>query len=183
MAVLEIIEVPDPRLKEKSVRVDIVDDGVRRLLDDMLETMYAAPGVGLAAPQVGVLRRLIVIDPARKNEPPAPMKLVNPEITATSEEKIMFNEGCLSVPKQYADVERFKAVTVSYLDEDGEKREIDAEDMLAVVLQHEIDHLDGIVFLSHLSRLKRQMLLKKLERRRLYGDEDDDDSECEGSEI
>ncbi|NQW09603.1 MAG: peptide deformylase [Alphaproteobacteria bacterium] len=162
MALLPIIWAPDPVLKAKCASVPDVDDELRRLMDDMLATMYAAPGVGLAAPQVGVLKRLIVIDVSDKDKPRSPLQLVNPTIVAVSDELQIYEEGCLSLPDLFADVERPRAVTVAYLDRDGEERKIDAEDVLAVCLQHEIDHLDGVLFTDHLSALKRNMFMKKM---------------------
>ena len=143
-----------------------VDDNLRRLLDDMLETMYADNGCGLAAPQIGVSQRIVVIDIAGEGEEPAPMYMVNPEIVWASEEKEICEEGCLSVPGQRAEVERPASVRIKYLDYNGEPQEILAEDFLAVAAQHEIDHLDGILYIDRISRLKRQMLLKKLEKAR-----------------
>jgi peptide deformylase len=138
---------------------------------DMLETMYAAPGIGLAAPQVGVGLRVIVLDVAREGEPKAPMKLANPEIVWASDDDASYEEGCLSVPEHYAEVVRPRAVKVRYLDEGGAAREIEAEGLLATCLQHEIDHLDGILFLDHLSALKRNMILRKLLKEKKRGDE------------
>jgi peptide deformylase len=164
MSNLPIIIAPDPRLKTPAKPVTTVDARVRRILEDMLDTMYAAPGIGLAGPQVGVLERLVVLDVAGKNEPPAPMRLVNPEIVGRSAETTVDQEGCLSIPDQYADVERPAAVTVRYLDEKGEAREIAADGLLARCLQHEIDHLDGVLFVDHLSKLKRDMILRKVQK-------------------
>ncbi|WP_207480249.1 peptide deformylase [Arenibaculum pallidiluteum] len=164
MAKLPILIAPDPRLKTRASPVAKVDDRIRRLLDDMLETMYDAPGIGLAAPQIGVLERLIVIDVAEKGEPPAPMRIVNPEITWRSEELSTYNEGCLSLPEHYADVTRPARVKVRYQDETGETREVEAGSLLATCLQHEIDHLDGVLFVDHLSMLKRNMIMRKLQK-------------------
>ena len=173
MAVLKLFEYPDPVLTQKAETVTKIDDELKTLLKDMLETMYADHGVGLAAPQVGILKRVIVIDPFQKEDGDGsnlpngqPMFLINPEIIYRSEEKILFCEGCLSIPGQSAEVERFEKVTVRYLDENGRQMQIEATDYVAVVLQHEIDHLDGILYIDHLSRLKRNMLLKKLEKMR-----------------
>ena len=171
MSVLQLYEYPHPILAQKAERVLKVDDDIRKLLRDMLETMYADKGVGLAAPQVGVSKRIIVIDTEQRDEdgnykPGNPMYLVNPEIIYKSEETIWFCEGCLSVPKQSADVERHFKIKVRYLDYDGKEQEIEAEDYPAVVLQHEIDHLDGILYIDRISRLKRNMILKKLEKYR-----------------
>lgn len=165
MSVLKLYEYPHPVLREKCEKAGRVDDELRRFLDDMLETMYADKGCGLAAPQVGVTKRIIVLDSNPSDEDLSarrPMYLVNPEIIWHSEETLMFNEGCLSLPKQSADVERFERVRVRYTDYNGKEREVLADDMLAIILQHEIDHLDGILYIDHLSRLKRSRLLKKL---------------------
>jgi peptide deformylase len=157
-----IVLAPDPVLKAKATPVAQVDDGVRTLMQDMLDSMYASQGVGLAANQIGVLQRVLVMDVAPKNEPPQPMRMANPEIIATSEETAVNQEGCLSLPDHYADVERPARVTVRYLDENNEHKTIDAEGWLAVCVQHEIDHLDGVLFVDHLSALKRNMILRKM---------------------
>jgi peptide deformylase len=162
MALLSIITAPDPRLKIKSRPVAAVDAKVRRLMDDMLETMYQAIGIGLAAPQVGQTSRVIVLDVAREGEKPQPIKLANPEILWQSPELATFSEGCLSVPEHYADVTRPVEVRLRYLDQENEIREMHAEGLLATCLQHEIEHLDGILFVDHLSLVKRGMILRKL---------------------
>ncbi len=162
MAVLPVLTAPDPRLKVESRPVERVDDEVRRLMDDMLETMYAAPGMGLAAPQVGVPKRVIVVDLSGSEEEPRPLRLANPEIVWLSDEEATYEEGCLSVPDHYAEVTRAAAATIRYLDYDNEIREIKAEGLLATCLQHEIDHLDGILFIDHLTALKRNIILRKL---------------------
>ncbi len=162
MALRQIITAPDPRLKIKAKPVTTVDDQVRRLMDDMVETMYRAIGIGLAAPQVGVARRVIVIDVARDGEAPRPMRIANPEILWRSEETLEANEGCLSLPEHYADVTRAAAIRLRYLDHENEIREIEAEGLLATCLQHEIDHLDGTLFVDHISALKRGIILRKL---------------------
>ena len=162
MALLPIIVAPDPRLKRVAAPVASVDDGVRRLMDDMLETMYDAPGIGLAAPQVGVLKRVIVVDVADKDSEPQPLMLANPELTWVSDEDAGYEEGCLSLPEHYAEVIRPAAVKLRYLDRQNEVRELAAEGLLATCIQHEIDHLDGILFVDHLSALKRNMILRKL---------------------
>jgi peptide deformylase len=162
MAVLPIITAPDPRLKIKAKPVHKVDAKVRRLMDDMLETMYHAIGIGLAAPQVGAAERVIVVDVAREGEKPQPMRLANPEILWRSEELMTANEGCLSLPEHYADVERPAAVRIRYVDHENEIREIEATGLLATCLQHEIDHLDGMLFVDHISSLKRGIILRKL---------------------
>ncbi len=162
MAKLPIIVAPDPRLKAKSNAVTKVDAGVRKLMDDMLETMYAAPGVGLAAPQVGVLSRVIVVDVAKDDQPKEPHALANPELVWVSDEDNTYEEGCLSVPEHYAEVTRPARIRVRYLDRENEMRELEADGLLATVIQHEMDHLDGILFIDHLTNLKRNMILRKL---------------------
>ena len=162
MALLPIITAPDPRLKQVAQPVETVDDDVRRLMDDMLETMYAAPGVGLAAPQVGVLSRVIVVDVARSGEEPQPMHLANPEIVSASDDVSVFEEGCLSLPEHFAEVKRPDTVRVRYLDYENEIREMEMDGFLATCVQHEIDHLDGVLFVDHISGLKRGMILRKL---------------------
>jgi len=169
MAKLNIITAPDPRLKVKSRPVTRVDARIRRLMDDMLETMYAAPGIGLAAPQVGVAERVIVLDLAREDEPPQPYRLANPELVWVADEDATYNEGCLSLPEHYADVTRPNAIRVRYLDYDGEIRELAAEGLLATCIQHEMDHLDGVLFVDHLSALKRNIILRKLVKARKTG--------------
>ena len=164
MAKLAIISAPDPRLKVTAITVEAVDDELRRLMDDLLETMYGAPGIGLAAPQVGVLRRVLVRDVAGEDENPNPLQVANPEIVWASEVTRVEEEGCLSLPDQYAEVERPASVRVRYLDYDNEIREIEAEGSLAMCLQHEMDHLDGTLFIDHLSLLKRNIILRKLRK-------------------
>lgn len=164
MAKLPILVAPDSRLKTKAKPVAQVDDRIRRLTEDMLETMYDAPGIGLAAPQIGILERIVVIDVAGKDEPRAPMRLINPEITWVSEDLQTAEEGCLSLPEQWAEVVRPAEVKVRYLDETGARREKHATGLLAVCLQHEIDHLDGVLFVDHLSALRRNMILKKVQK-------------------
>jgi peptide deformylase len=162
MAVLDIITAPDPRLKIKARPVDKVDAKVRRLMDDMVETMYRAVGIGLAAPQVGVAQRVIVVDVVRDGEKPRPMRIANPEIMWRSDETAIANEGCLSLPEQYADVSRAAEIRLRYLDHENEIREIEAKGLLATCLQHEIDHLEGTLFVDHISTLKRGIILRKL---------------------
>jgi len=166
MAVHTVLVAPDPRLKVKSMPVGGVDDDLRHLMDDMLETMYATNGIGLAAIQIGVPKRVIVMDLAGKGEAPAPRYFVNPEIFWRSEERVVANEGCLSVPDLYDDVERPARIKARFLDYQGESVEIAAEDLLSTCLQHEMDHLEGVLFIDHLSRLKRSMILKKLAKSR-----------------
>jgi len=162
MATLPIIVAPDLRLAKKAKPVAKVDDSVRRLMDDMLETMYLAPGIGLAAPQVGALKRVIVVDCAKGDEDPAPYKIANPEILWRSDELMTNSEGCLSLPEHYADVSRPKEIRLRYLDEQNEIRELHAKGLLATCIQHEIDHLEGVLFVDHISALKRNIILRKL---------------------
>ena len=164
MALREILIVPDPILKQVSKPVETVDDDLRALMDDMLETMYAAPGIGLAAIQVGVAKRVIVMDLAREGEPPAPRHFVNPEILWASEETAPYEEGCLSVPDIFDEVERPARVKLRYLDYHGKTVEEDAEGLFAVCIQHEMDHLEGVLFIDHLSRLKREQAVKKVKK-------------------
>jgi peptide deformylase len=161
---LDIITLPDRQLRTRSEPVERVDDEVRRFLDDMLETMYEAPGIGLAAIQVGVPRRVVTVDVAKREDEdadPNPLFLINPEILWRSDERAVHEEGCLSIPEYYAEVERPASVRVRYLDRDGQLQELEADSILAVCLQHEIDHLDGTLFIDHLSKLKRDMVIKK----------------------
>jgi peptide deformylase len=162
MTLRPIITAPDPFLKQVSKPVEKVDGELRKLMDDMLETMYAAPGIGLAAVQIGVPKRVIVMDLAREGEPPQPRYFINPEILSKSEELSVWEEGCLSVPELYEEVERPARCRIRYLDYQGEIREQDCEGMLATCIQHEMDHLNGVLFIDHLSKLKRSMMLKKL---------------------
>ena len=161
MAILSINEIPDPRLKLVSEPVAHVDASVRKLMDDMMETMYDAPGIGLAAIQVAVAKRVLVLDVAREGEEPQPLFIANPEIVWASEELNVYQEGCLSIPDYYGDVERPSRVRVRYLDRDGKVQEMNADGLLATCVQHEIDHLNGVLFIDHLSRLKRERVMKK----------------------
>jgi peptide deformylase len=169
MAQLPIITAPDPRLKIKARPVRAVDAKIRRLMDDMLDTMYGAIGVGLAAPQVGQSSRVIVLDVAREGEKPQPMQLANPEILWRSPELTTGNEGCLSLPEHYAEVTRPAKIRLRYLDYQNEIREIEASGLLAMCLQHEIDHLDGVLFVDHISSLKRGIILRKLAKAKRIG--------------
>ena len=162
MALRPILIPPHSLLKAKAKPVAKVDGHVRQLMDDMLETMYAAPGIGLAANQIGVLERVIVLDVAREGEPPQPLLIANPEYIWQSDELSTYNEGCLSVPDHYADVTRPGECRVRYLDENNERREVHAKGLLATCLQHEMEHLDGVLFVDHLSPLKRNIILRKL---------------------
>ncbi len=161
MAILPIITLPDPRLRQVSAPVERVDREILQLLDDMLETMYEAPGVGLAAIQVAVAKRVVVVDPAKKDEPKTPFFLINPEIVWVSEELSSYEEGCLSVPDYFEDVQRPARVRLRHLDREGKAQEIEADGFLATVVQHELDHLEGGLFIDHLSRLKRERVEKK----------------------
>ncbi len=164
MAIRPILTVPDPVLKQVSKSVDVVTDETRALMDDMLETMYAAPGIGLAAVQIGVPLRVIVMDLAREDEPKAPRYFVNPEILESNDELQAYEEGCLSVPDFYDEVERPKRVKLRYLNYQGEQIEEWAEGMYAVCIQHEMDHLQGTLFIDHLSRLKRSYAINKVKK-------------------
>ena len=173
MAILPIIEAPDPRLRTISTPVESIDDDLQRLIDDMFETMYDAPGIGLAAIQVGVPKRLLVMDlqePESEEEGAQPVRtprvFINPQILESSVEIAVYNEGCLSVPEQFAEVERPATIRASWLDREGRIHEQTLDGLLATCLQHEMDHLNGVLFIDHLSRLKRDMLLKKLEKAR-----------------
>jgi peptide deformylase len=164
MAIREILTAPDPRLREVSKPVDKVTDDIRALMDDMLETMYEAPGIGLAAVQVGVPLRVLVMDLAGEDEEPQPRYFVNPEILDPSEDLAAYEEGCLSVPEFFEEVERPARCRVKFLDYDGKPQTLDAEGLLATCIQHEMDHLEGVLFIDHLSRLKRDRILKKLKK-------------------
>jgi peptide deformylase len=167
MALLPVLIAPDPRLKLKAKPVVKVDSTIRELMDDMLETMYVAPGIGLAAPQVGQPLRIIVADVARdEEEQKQPLRMANPEILWRSEELATYNEGCLSLPEHYADVTRPAAIRVRYIDHENEIREMAAEGLLATVIQHEMDHLEGVLFVDHISPLKRNIILRKLAKTR-----------------
>jgi peptide deformylase len=161
MAPREIIAIPDKRLRLKSEPVAKVDDSIRTLAEEMFEAMYAAPGIGLAAIQLGEPKRVITMDLANKDDPKEPQVFINPEILWTSEEKNLHEEGCLSIPEYYEEVERPAEVKVKYLDLEGQPREVHATGLLATCLQHEIDHLNGVLFIDHLSKLKRDRVVKK----------------------
>jgi len=161
MALREIIVIPDPRLKLVSEPIATVDSEVRKLADDMLETMYEAPGIGLAAIQIAVPRRVVTIDLARKDEPKQPVVLINPEIIWRSDELSIYEEGCLSIPEYYEEVERPAKCRIRYKDIDGKAQELDCEGLMATCVQHEIDHLNGVLFIDYLSRLKRERVMKK----------------------
>ena len=166
MTLRKILTEPNKILRQKSLKVDGVDEDIQKLMDDMLETMYAAPGIGLAAIQVGVPKRVIVLDIARKDEPKKPMYFVNPEIIEKSKQNSTYEEGCLSVPGQFAEIDRPDKCHIKYLDYNGKHQEIKAEGMLATCIQHEMDHLEGILFIDYLSKLKRSMIAKKLSKQK-----------------
>tara|TARA_Y100000590_G_scaffold8169_1_gene10267 strand:- start:2168 stop:2692 length:525 start_codon:yes stop_codon:yes gene_type:complete len=166
MALRQILTEPNPILRQKSLNVEAVDKDLQKLMDDMLETMYAAPGIGLAAIQVGVPKRVIVLDLAPKDKPKNPMFFVNPEIVNKSKNNSIYEEGCLSVPGQFAEIERPDKCYLKYLDYYGAQKEIQAEGMLATCIQHEIDHLEGILFIDYLSKLKKTMIVKKLSKQK-----------------
>ena len=162
MSQRNIVIEPDPILREKSEALDKVDDHLRKLLDDMLETMYAAPGIGLAAVQVGILKRLIVIDISKDKEKKNPLFLINPQIISQSNNKSTYEEGCLSLPGHFAEIERPAECKVEYLDYNGKEKVITAKGLLSTCIQHEIDHLNGLLFIDYLSKLKKDMIVKKL---------------------
>lgn len=161
MALRDILILPDKRLRQVSDPVKAVDAEVRALVDDMFDTMYKAPGVGLAAIQVGVAKRVVTVDTAKKDEPKQPQVFINPEVVWTSDEKSTYEEGCLSIPEYYEDVERPTQVKVRFMGLDGKTQEVEANGLLATVLQHEIDHTNGILFIDHISKLKRDRVVKK----------------------
>ena len=162
----QILVIPDPLLRKVSEPVNSVNTEIKNLMDDMLETMYAAPGIGLAAVQVGVLKRIIVVDLSRDGEKKNPLFIVNPEITSKSNDLISYEEGCLSIPNQFAEVKRPSSCKVNFLDYNGKKKEIDADGLLATCIQHEVDHLNGILFIDHLSKLKKDLILKKTKKQK-----------------
>ncbi|MBB4275253.1 peptide deformylase [Rhizobium mongolense] len=161
MTIKPLIILPDPILRQVSKPIERVDADLKRLADDMLETMYDAPGIGLAAIQVGVPRRILVIDVSREGEEKQPQVFINPKIVKSSDERSVYEEGCLSIPDYYAEVERPATVSVEYLDRDGKEQTVEADGLLATCLQHEIDHLNGVLFIDYISRLKREMVIKK----------------------
>ncbi|MEP9372011.1 peptide deformylase [Mesorhizobium sp. KR1-2] len=164
MTIKPLIILPDPVLRQLSKPVERVDDELRKLADDMLETMYDAPGIGLAAIQIGIPLRMLVIDLSKEGEEKAPMVVVNPEIVHSADERSVYEEGCLSIPDYYAEVERPASVRAKFLDRDGKQQEITAEGLLATCLQHEIDHLNGVLFIDHISKLKRDMVMRKFKK-------------------
>lgn len=166
MAKRRIIHYPDPILRQAAAPVERIDADTQRLLADMLETMYVAPGVGLAAPQIGVSRRIFVMDPAKGEEPPAPRFVINPEILERGDARRVYEEGCLSIPEIFAEVERPASILIRYLDQNGQVVEERLEGHAATVAQHEFDHLDGVLFIDHLSRLRRSVLIRKFRKAR-----------------
>jgi len=166
MAIRQILTEPNQILRQKSLTVEKVDEDLQRLMDDMLETMYAAPGIGLAAIQVGVPKRVIVLDIAQKEGQKNPMFFVNPEIVEKSNNNSTYEEGCLSVPGQFAEIDRPDKCQIKYLDYNGQPKELNAQGMLATCIQHEIDHLEGILFIDYLSKLKKSMIVKKLSKQK-----------------
>ena len=158
----KILTEPDPILRKKCEPLEKVDTETKKLMDDMLETMYAAPGIGLAAIQVGILKRLVVIDISKGEEEKKPVFLINPQIIHRSKKTSIYEEGCLSLPGQFAEIERPSECTLSYIDYDGKKKELKAKGLLATCIQHEVDHLNGILFIDYLSKLKKDMIIKKL---------------------
>ena len=162
MSIRNIIIEPDPILRKKSTTLETVDDSTRKLLDDMLQTMYNAPGIGLAAVQIGILKRIIVIDVSKKEEEKKPLFLINPEITYQSEETSIYEEGCLSLPDHFAEIERPAKCKINYIDYHGKKAELEAEGLLSTCVQHEIDHLNGKLFIDYLSRAKRDLIIRKM---------------------
>lgn len=166
MSLLEIIKEPNPILRKKADNVLNVDDDIRKLMDNMLETMYQAPGIGLAAPQVGILKKVIVIDLSKDDEPKKPFFIVNPKIIWKSEELSSREEGCLSIPGHFAEVVRPKKCKLQYLDYNGKKQEVEADDLLSTCIQHEVDHCDGVLFIDYLSKLKKNFIVKKLSKQK-----------------
>ncbi|QRM54043.1 peptide deformylase [Sinorhizobium sp. BG8] len=161
MTIKPLIILPDPILRQVSNPVEAITDDIRRLTEDMLETMYDAPGIGLAAIQIGVPRRMLVLDVSKEGEEKQPRVFINPEIVASSSERSVYEEGCLSIPDYYAEVERPAAITVRHLDREGKEHIVEADGLLATCLQHEIDHLNGVLFIDHISKLKRDMVIRK----------------------
>lgn len=161
MTIKPLIILPDPILRQVSTSLEAINEETRRLAEDMLDTMYDAPGIGLAAIQIGVPRRMLVLDVSKDGEEKTPLVFINPEIVASSDARSVYEEGCLSIPDYYAEVERPAAITVRYLDRDGKEQTIEADGLLATCLQHEIDHLNGVLFIDHISKLKRDMVIRK----------------------
>ena len=161
MTIKPLIILPDPILRQVSKPIETMDSEVKKLADDMLETMYDAPGIGLAAIQIGVARRMLVLDVSKDGEDKKPLVFINPEVVASSDARSVYEEGCLSIPDYYAEVERPAAIKVKHLDRDGKEQLTEADGLLATCLQHEIDHLNGVLFIDHISKLKREMVIRK----------------------
>ena len=166
MAIRPILTIPDPILRKKAKPIERVDAELRRLMDDMLATMYDAPGIGLAAPQIGVSRRLIVMDPAKDEAPKSPIVMVNPQVLERSAELRVHEEGCLSIPDYTAEIERPARTRVAYIDREGKEQEMELEGIWSTLVQHEIDHLNGVLFIDYLSRLKRDMVVRKFSKQK-----------------
>ena len=166
MSKKKILTLPDPILRKTSEPVEKIDKKIKNLMDDMLETMYAAPGIGLAAVQIGILKRIIVIDLSKEGEKKKPIFIVNPEIISKSSDLVSYEEGCLSIPNQFAEVERPNTCKIKFLDYEGNKKELEAEGLLATCIQHEIDHLNGILFIDYLSKLKKEIIIKKAKKQK-----------------
>ena len=162
MSKRKIVIEPDPILRKKSDPIEKVDQNLRKLLDDMLETMYAAPGIGLAAIQIGIPKRVIVIDISKEDDKKNPLHLINPEITFSSKNTSVYEEGCLSLPGHFAEIERPSECHLNYIDYEGKKKKLKAKGLLATCIQHEIDHLNGVLFIDYLSKIKKDMIIKKL---------------------
>lgn len=161
MTIKPLIILPDPILRQVSKPIETVDSEVKKLADDMLETMYDAPGIGLAAIQIGVARRMLVLDVSKDGEDKQPLVFINPEVVSASDARSVYEEGCLSIPDYYAEVERPAAITVKHLDRDGKQQIVEADGLLATCLQHEIDHLNGVLFIDHISKLKREIVIRR----------------------
>ena len=161
MTIKPLIILPDPILRQVSTPIETMDSEVKRLADDMLDTMYDAPGIGLAAIQIGVARRMLVLDVSKDGEDKAPLVFINPEIVTSSDARSVYEEGCLSIPDYYAEVERPATITVKHIDRDGKEQIVEADGLLATCLQHEIDHLNGVLFIDYISKLKREMVIRK----------------------
>lgn len=161
MTIKPLIILPDPILRQVSKPIETIDSEVKKLADDMLETMYDAPGIGLAAIQIGVARRMLVLDVSKEGEDKKPLVFINPEVVSASDTRSVYEEGCLSIPDYYAEVERPAVITVKHLDRDGKEQLTEADGLLATCLQHEIDHLNGVLFIDHISKLKREMVVRK----------------------
>ena len=166
MAIKKILIEPDPLLRKKSEPLESVNEETRKLMDDMLETMYKAPGIGLAAIQIGILKKIIVIDVSKDKDKKKPLFLINPEIVFKSDKTSIYEEGCLSLPGQFAEIERPAECQLKYIDYDGKQNELKADGLLATCIQHEIDHLNGILFIDYLSKLKKTMIIKKLSKQK-----------------